>query len=82
MSIFEKFDEIYSRKISGLDKCIPASSSQMQALTIQSAVEAFEEPGSSHIEVLDLKLLVDLLEKDHNEFIDRMHEHYNEKANN
>lgn len=81
-TIYERFDEAYSKELRSYSGAESPSLTQIQAMTIAAAAEATADATNGFISIEDLYVLVAGLYKEHDEFQRLLEEHYKRKTNN
>ena len=81
-TIYERFDEAYSKELRSYSGDESPSLTQIQAMTIAAAAEAIADATNGFVSIEDLYVLVAGLYKEHDEFQRLLKEHYKYKTNN
>lgn len=75
-TVYERFDEAYSKELRSFSGKDMPSMTQVQAMTIAAAAEAVADASNGFVSIEDLYILVAGLYKEHDEFQRLLQEHY------
>ncbi len=79
-TIYDRFDEAYSKEVRSFSGSDKPSMVQIQAMTIAAAAEAAADASNGFVSIEDLYLLVEGLNKEHDEFQRLLKAHYKRKT--
>ena len=81
-TIYERFDEAYSKELRGLSAVDKLSIPQIQAVTIKAAAEALAGPFEDFVHIEDLYVLAAELHQENEEFNALLEKHFLDRIKN
>ena len=75
-TIYDRFDEAYSKELRSFSGKEKPSMTQIQAMTIAAAAEAVADASNGFVSIEDLYILVAGLYKEHDDFEGLLEAHY------